>query len=104
MELGALICTPKAPMCMFCPVQQHCRAFAEGIQLELPVKKKAKKQKSLPYLALLIKNKDDQYVIEKRPDKGLLANLWQFIIVQANELHIHLVVDWLKKDNGLTIS
>src|SRR5699024_5588643 len=34
MELGALICTPKAPMCMFCPVQQHCQAFAEGIQLE----------------------------------------------------------------------
>ena len=104
MELGALICTPKAPMCMFCPVQQHCRAFAEGIQLELPVKKKAKKQKSLPYLALLIKNKDDQYVIEKRPDKGLLANLWQFIMVPANEVSIHQVEDWVKQEYGLTLT
>src|SRR5699024_5060040 len=81
MELGALICTPKAPLCMFCPVQEHCQAFAEGIQEELPVKKKAKKQKSLSYAVLLIKNAQDEYMIEKRPNEGLLANLWQFPMV-----------------------
>src|SRR5699024_12824058 len=27
MELGALVCTPKEPMCLLCPVQQHCLAI-----------------------------------------------------------------------------
>ncbi|KAJ7332810.1 hypothetical protein JRQ81_014990 [Phrynocephalus forsythii] len=27
MELGATVCTPKAPLCVECPVQQHCRAY-----------------------------------------------------------------------------
>lgn len=46
MELGALICTPKSPACLFCPVQEQCSAFAEGVQEELPIKKKAKKAKN----------------------------------------------------------
>jgi len=29
MELGALICTAAAPLCWRCPVQAHCRAYAE---------------------------------------------------------------------------
>ncbi|KAM6457419.1 adenine DNA glycosylase isoform 1-T1 [Liasis olivaceus] len=27
MELGATVCTPKTPLCMECPVKQHCRAL-----------------------------------------------------------------------------
>ncbi|XP_030428973.1 adenine DNA glycosylase isoform X2 [Gopherus evgoodei] len=26
MELGATVCTPRAPLCMECPVKQHCKA------------------------------------------------------------------------------
>jgi len=26
MELGALICTPRAPQCLICPVREHCHA------------------------------------------------------------------------------
>jgi A/G-specific adenine glycosylase len=26
MELGALICTPRAPQCLLCPIREHCRA------------------------------------------------------------------------------
>src|SRR5699024_8560782 len=44
MELGALVCTPKSPQCMLCPVNDYCRAFAEGLEEELPIKSKAKKQ------------------------------------------------------------
>ena len=36
MELGALICTPGKPACLLCPVQNHCLAFAAGVQSELP--------------------------------------------------------------------
>ncbi|XP_029474045.1 adenine DNA glycosylase isoform X2 [Rhinatrema bivittatum] len=27
MELGALLCTPKAPLCAECPVRSHCRTY-----------------------------------------------------------------------------
>lgn len=30
MELGATVCTPRAPSCPNCPVRRSCRAFAEG--------------------------------------------------------------------------
>jgi A/G-specific adenine glycosylase len=37
MELGALVCTPRAPMCLVCPVASECRARALGLQDDLPV-------------------------------------------------------------------
>src|SRR5699024_4148940 len=45
MELGALICTSKEPMCMFCPVKSQCRAYEAGIQNELPIHGKKKRQR-----------------------------------------------------------
>ncbi|RXM29076.1 A/G-specific adenine DNA glycosylase [Acipenser ruthenus] len=36
MELGATVCTPKAPLCLECPIQTHCRAYKQvKIQLDL---------------------------------------------------------------------
>ncbi|GGK03561.1 adenine DNA glycosylase [Lentibacillus kapialis] len=103
MELGALICTPKEPMCMFCPVQEHCRAFQEGVEQELPVKSKAKKQKKIPYTVLLIRNERDEYLIEKRPEEGLLANLWQFPMVPVAEIGQDHIVTWFEMEYGIKI-
>ena len=41
MELGALICTPKSPKCLVCPVMEHCTARFEGKEESLPIKTKA---------------------------------------------------------------
>jgi A/G-specific adenine glycosylase len=35
-ELGALVCTKRIPLCNQCPVQQHCGAFAANLQHRLP--------------------------------------------------------------------
>jgi len=35
-ELGALVCTKRLPLCSQCPVQQHCGAFAAKLQHQLP--------------------------------------------------------------------
>ncbi|MGC4377007.1 A/G-specific adenine glycosylase [Fictibacillus sp. Mic-4] len=78
MELGALICTPKSPACLICPVQHYCRAFSEGLQNELPIKKKKLKIKEIDIGAIILRNKQGQYLIHKRPNEGLLANLWEF--------------------------
>jgi A/G-specific adenine glycosylase len=36
MELGATVCTPRAPRCHACPVRRHCRAFDSGRTAEFP--------------------------------------------------------------------
>jgi len=77
MELGAMVCTPTSPSCLLCPVREHCAAFSEGVQAELPVKTKAKANKKVQMAAVVLK-KEDRYYIHKRPPKGLLANLWEF--------------------------
>lgn len=78
MELGALICKPSNPACLLCPVQQHCQAFAEGVQTELPIKIKVKKSRTIPLVSAIITNEKGEYLIHKRPSEGLLANLWEF--------------------------
>ncbi|MFZ3578002.1 A/G-specific adenine glycosylase [Virgibacillus sp. DJP39] len=103
MELGATVCTPKNPACMLCPVQQHCQAFAEGIEKELPIKSKAKKQKTIPYIVLLIKNKQNSYLIEKRPNEGLLANLWQFPMISLSEMGFNEIPNYFEKEYGIKV-
>lgn len=78
MELGALICTPTNPSCMLCPVNEHCTAFAEGMQKELPVKIKVTKVKQVKLISAIIKNEKGEILVQKRPDQGLLAGLWEF--------------------------
>lgn len=84
MELGALVCTPKSPACLLCPVQEECRAFHEGIQETLPVKLKQKKQRTVFYDVLLLKDESGKIAIEQRPNNGLLANMWQFPMIEKS--------------------
>ena len=76
--MGALICTPKKPLCLHCPVKEMCRALEVGETDLLPVKLKKKKQRLESYIVLIIKDKQGRIAIEKRPENGLLANMWQF--------------------------
>lgn len=78
MELGATVCGPnKAPDCEHCPCKEICLAYREGTAQALPVKapKKAKRQEDRTVFILRCENR---YALEKRPNKGLLAGLWQF--------------------------
>lgn len=77
MELGALVCTPRAPRCVQCPLRKTCAALAAGTQLERPVRrpKKAPRRQELVVAAIL---KNGRYLLGKRPPTGLLAGLWEF--------------------------
>ncbi|MFQ3546251.1 A/G-specific adenine glycosylase [Halobacillus rhizosphaerae] len=103
MELGALICTPKSPSCLLCPVQNQCRAFAEGIETELPVKSSKKKQKKLPFLALIVRNEKNQVLIEQRPGEGLLASLWQYPMVPLSDVDLQNATRWFYGEYGLEV-
>lgn len=77
MELGALICTPKAPNCLHCPVQDHCRARMLGMEEELPVKQK-KQRPPVKKMVAGVLEKDGYVLVRQRPDRGLLAKLFEF--------------------------
>lgn len=78
MELGATVCTPKKPLCMFCPVQVHCESFEQGTVLERPVKLKKIKRKEQRFKVLLVVNDLNELLIVQRPSSGLLGGMWQF--------------------------
>lgn len=84
MELGALICTPK-PKCLLCPVQQFCGAFHEGKQEELPVKLKKVKKKIVPVFSFALQNEKGEWLLMKRPETGLLANMWEFPMIEMEK-------------------
>ncbi|GGD02351.1 adenine DNA glycosylase [Thalassobacillus devorans] len=103
MELGALVCTPKSPSCMLCPVQDHCRAFHEGVEQELPIKTKTKKQKRVPYAAMIVINDQGEVLIQQRPADGLLANLWEFPMVPLADIDRSHLVHWFYGEYGINI-
>ncbi|MCD7981609.1 MAG: A/G-specific adenine glycosylase [Clostridiales bacterium] len=78
MELGATVCLPNGePLCGECPWRNLCEARKHDIQTLLPVKGKAKARKH-ENLTILIIRDGDRVVLHKRPDRGLLAGLYEF--------------------------
>ena len=104
MDLGALICTPKSTSCMLFPVQTHCKAFREGVERDLPIKSKAKKQKRIAYYAFAVQNEDGEYLIEQRPDSGLLANMWQFPMAEKQKVDEEHILTWMQQVYGVSVS
>ena len=84
MELGATVCTPRNPRCLFCPVQKHCAAFAAGIQESIPPAKKAMERPVERRWTFCIRD-GERWLIEQRPSEGRWAGMWQFITVEAGQ-------------------
>lgn len=78
MELGAMVCIPNgAPKCDVCPWRELCLARAEGRTAELPQKAK-KKPRSVEEKTILVIQDGERIVLRKRPEKGLLAGMYEF--------------------------
>jgi A/G-specific adenine glycosylase len=78
MELGATVCGPnRAPDCANCPCSTFCQGAAKGTAEKLPVKL-PKRSRRVEERTVFILSCEGFYALEKRPDKGLLASLWQF--------------------------
>ncbi len=78
MELGALICLPNGfPLCQSCPLSFICQSYKNQTMLQYPVKKKIEKRKREEKTILILEYKD-KIAIQKRPDNGLLASLYEF--------------------------
>lgn len=78
MELGEVICIPNgAPLCNQCPLTATCKARILGCQEELP-KKAEKKPRRIEKMTVFIYEFEGMIGIAKRPERGLLAGLYEF--------------------------
>ena len=83
MELGATVCLPNGqPLCEDCPVADLCEARKQGAQQGYPVKA-AKKPRRTEKRTVFVLYREDKLAVCKRPEKGLLAGLWQLPDVEG---------------------
>ncbi|KAL6839805.1 hypothetical protein ACP4OV_030493 [Aristida adscensionis] len=99
MELGATLCSKAKPDCSKCPVSNHCQALVlsrenPSVQVtDYPrVVPKAKPRSDFAAVCVVqieqatdVNDKDDLFLLIKRPEKGLLAGLWEFPLVLIDE-------------------
>ena len=77
MDLGATVCLPHgAPHCALCPLGRLCLAHAAGSAEQLPVKVKKSKRR-VEQKTVLVLRQGRALALMKRPEKGLLAGLWE---------------------------
>ena len=76
-ELGATVCVPNgAARCGECPLMPWCRAKREDLTDALPVKGEKKPRRIEDKTVLLIRD-GERTALHKRPDRGLLAGLYE---------------------------
>ncbi len=76
MELGATICTPTSPRCAQCPVAQHCRALAQGLERELPQLAKRKAPTEVATAAAYVRRGNAVLLRQLPEDAPRWAGLW----------------------------
>lgn len=78
MELGATVCLPNGePKCEVCPWRDRCLSLQRGCIHDYPVKSRPKARRIEERTILLIRD-GDRVLLKKRPDRGLLAGLYEF--------------------------
>jgi A/G-specific adenine glycosylase len=83
MDLGARVCTPRAPKCANCTLNSICDARQLGIQELRPVKSKDQAAPLRKFSAAVIWQAGKVLVLQ-RPSSGLLAGMWEFPNTRAN--------------------
>jgi A/G-specific adenine glycosylase len=82
MELGALICTPRQPLCPACPLHQTCFAARRGLAEKLPRTAARPASEAMEFMAFVIENKG-LYLVRQRPAHVINGSLWEFPNEQA---------------------
>jgi A/G-specific adenine glycosylase len=100
MDLGEMVCLPKAlPLCAGCPLRAYCQSAHDGTMLDFPTPKKAKEKRVEQWTVLLLET-PEEVALYKRPDKGLLASLYAFPMLEGS-LSEEAVASWLKEQGVL---
>lgn len=77
MELGAIVCLPKNPQCLVCPISEQCVARQTGTQNNFPVK--IVPRKSVQESRILFWAERDGHVLawQRPPESRLMPGFWE---------------------------
>jgi A/G-specific adenine glycosylase len=78
MELGAVVCTPRAPRCDRCPLRDLCRAHAQGEPETLPVRRSRQRIPHYEAAAAVTARADGRLLVAQREADDMLGGLWEF--------------------------
>jgi len=107
MELGATVCTPKAPRCWQCPAEEWCRARQLGIQGSIPAarKKRATVKVTLAAAVLLDPHGHTLLVRQSGGDGDLFSHMWQFPALETiGKTGISALAAYLRKKFGVAVN
>lgn len=85
MDLGALICTPRSPLCKECPIALNCLALKEGMVSELPLKVRKQQQTSRYMTFVEVHSKKKGWLLHKRVSKDIWRGLHEPVLLESNE-------------------
>ncbi|NJO55032.1 MAG: NUDIX domain-containing protein [Rhodospirillales bacterium] len=77
MDLGAMICIPKQPLCPRCPWKEHCLARASGNPETLPVREPPRDRPVRYGVAFWLERSDGSVLFRRRPATGLLGGMME---------------------------
>ncbi len=77
MELGALICAPRVPLCLACPVAKDCQARTLGLQDRIPRSAPRVPPKEVSEACALVA-RDGRYLLVQRGPGRLWEHFWEF--------------------------
>jgi A/G-specific adenine glycosylase len=86
MELGEVVCTPKSPACLVCPVVHECRAYALGLTTSIPAPRKQRALEQVHIAAAVLLDPQNRTLLTKDPgahDDVLFSRMWQFPAIAA---------------------
>ena len=77
MDLGATLCTPRAPRCILCPWERDCRARRLGLAESLPRRRERAERPTRRGVAFWIVRSDGAVLLRRRPERGLLGGMME---------------------------
>jgi A/G-specific adenine glycosylase len=77
MDLGSLICLPREPRCLDCPLAKWCAARRAGVETERPLRMRRKPVPRRVATAGVLR-RSGRVLIARRPPGKLLGGLWEF--------------------------
>jgi A/G-specific adenine glycosylase len=99
MDLGAMICTPRRPHCVACPLANGCAAHAQGREMAYPAQKPQRERSVRAIRMLLLRTAEGEVLLERRPPVGVWGGLWSF---PECPLEVD-IADWCRERLGLTV-
>ncbi len=112
MELGAMICTPKSPQCLLCPVAESCRARQLGLTEVIPEKRKKRATEEVELAAAVFIDKRGQTLLLPPPEadrdhltqdevRPLISKMWHFPMIAVQRDASRELVEFLKSFKAL---